>query len=205
MSEIKSNQPQTDVLADQPDADLVLLAKQGAMDAFELLVNRHRDKIYARAFSMMRNEDSALEMSQLAWIRAWQKLSQFKGDSSFTTWITRITINICLDEIRKRKRHIAESIDVLDDSGGVERKMPVLEPNPTSGLERAELRARLDEALSQLSENHRAVILLHEFEGLEYREIASTMNCSIGTVMSRLFYARKKLATILASLKKELS
>ncbi len=175
------------------------------MEAFEELVRRHRDKIYARAFSMMRNEDSAVELSQLAWIRAWQKLDQFKGDSSFTTWLTRITINLCLDEIRKRKRNAADSIEELDESGGVERKLPVMEFNPTARMERSELRRKIDEALSQLSDSHRSVIVLHEFEGMEYREIAEAMGCSIGTVMSRLFYARRRLASLLSGARNELT
>lgn len=204
MEPIDSNQSRVTVSEGLPDTELVNQAKDGSMQAFEELVRRHKDKIYARAFSIMRNEDGAVEMSQMAWIRAWQKIHQFKGDASFPTWITRITINTCLDEIRKRKRLAAESIDELDESGGVERKIPSVEPNPTRRIERAELRERLDEALAQLSESHRAVIVLHEFEGLEYKEIAEHMDCSIGTVMSRLFYARKRLAGLLASLKKEL-
>lgn len=189
---------------DTPDERLVELSKNGSMDAFEELVNRHRDKIYARAFSMMRSEDGAVEMSQLAWIRAWQKLSQFKGDSSFTTWLTRITINICLDEIRKRKRYASDSIDEMDDTGGVERKLPVTEFNPTSGMEREEIRRRVAEAMEELSESHRTVIILHEFEGMEYKEVAEAMGCSIGTVMSRLFYARRRLASLLAGVKNEI-
>lgn len=203
MDKIDSNEVKGSGTEAKKDSELVEMAQNGSMQAFEELVNRHRDKIYARAFSIMRNEDGAVEMSQLAWIRAWQKLSQFKGDSAFPTWITRITINTCLDEIRKRKRHQSESIEEMDESGGVERKLPTWEPNPTDRLERSELRARLDEALGQLSETHRTVIVLHEFEGMEYKEVAKAMNCSIGTVMSRLFYARKKLAGLLASFKKE--
>lgn len=205
MERIDSNDGKDLAIESKADSELVRMAQDGSMQAFEELVNRHRNKIYARAFSMMRNEDGAIEMSQLAWIRAWRKLSQFKGDSAFPTWVTRITINTCLDEIRKRKRHQAESIDEMDESGGVERKLPTWEPNPTGRLERLELRASLDQALGQLSESHRSVIILHEFEGMGYKEIADAMNCSIGTVMSRLFYARRKLATLLTALKKELN
>lgn len=203
MSEIISNPQNGSEVDETPDELLIEQSKNGSMDSFEELVRRHKDKIYARAFSMMRNEDGALELSQLAWIRAWQKLDQFKGDSSFTTWLTRITINLCLDEIRKRKRFSAESIDELDESGGVERKIPVMEFNPTSGMERTELRQRVDEALAQLSEVHRTVIVLHEFEGMEYKEVAEAMGCSIGTVMSRLFYARRRLATLLSGFRRE--
>src|SRR3989475_930291 len=187
------------------DQKLVRAAQKGDMAAFEELVARHRDKIYARALSMMRNEQEAIDLSQEAWVKGWQRLKQFQGESSFVTWMTRIVINLCLDQLRRQKRHRAESIELLEEeSGGVERQMlPVVAANPTERLERAELRARIDRALGQLSYEHRTVLILHEFEELEYKEIAKKMGCSIGTVMSRLFYARRKLAALLADLKKK--
>ena len=186
------------------DQTLVRAAQRGNMAAFEELVARHRDKIYARAYSMMRNEEEAVDLSQEAWVKGWQRLRQFQGDSSFGTWMTRIVINLCLDQLRKHKRQRAESIEAMDEeSGGVERQMPVVTVNPTAGLEQAELRQRIDRALGQLSYEHRTVLVLNEFEEMEYKEIARTMGCSIGTVMSRLFYARRKLAVLLADLKKQ--
>src|SRR5215470_3846081 len=140
------------------DASLVRAAQGGDMAAFEELVARHRDKIYARAYSMVRNEEEAVDLSQEAWIKGWQRLKQFQGESSFSTWITRVVINLCLDQLRKQKRHRTESIEEMDEeTGGVERQMPVLTINPTAGLERAELRRRIDQALGQLSYEHRTV------------------------------------------------
>jgi len=186
------------------DQALVRAAQQGDMVAYEELVARHRDKIYARAYSMMRNEDDAVDLSQEAWVKGWQRLKQFQGESSFATWMTRIVINLCLDQLRKQKRHRSESIEMLEEeSGGVERQMPIIVVNPTERLERSELRQRIDKALALLSVEHRTVLVLHEFEELEYKEIAKRMQCSIGTVMSRLFYARRKMAVLLASLKRE--
>jgi len=186
------------------DEELVKAAQEGDMAAFEELVARHRDKIYARAFSMLRNEEEATDLSQEAWVKGWQRLVQFQGDSSFATWMTRIVINLCLDQLRKNKRVRSESIDEMnEETGGVERQMPVITPNPTEGLERGELRARIDKALGQLSYEHRTVLVLHEFEEMEYKLIAKKMGCSIGTVMSRLFYARRKMASLLAGLKRE--
>jgi RNA polymerase sigma-70 factor, ECF subfamily len=186
------------------DDKLVRAAQRGDMAAFEVLVARHRDKIYARAFSMMRSEEDAIDLSQEAWVKGWQRLKQFQRESSFVTWMTRIVINLCLDQLRKQKRHRAESIELLDEeSGGVERQMPIVTVNPTAGLERRELRQRIDKALGQLSHEHRTVLILHEFEELEYKEIAKRMECSIGTVMSRLFYARRKMANLMASYKRE--
>jgi RNA polymerase sigma-70 factor (ECF subfamily) len=186
------------------EAELVRLAQRGGLAAFEELVARHRDKIYARAYSMMRNEDEARDLSQDAWVKGWRRLEQFQGDSSFVTWMTRIVINLCLDQLRRQKRQRTESIEAMEeDAGGVERHMPIVTPNPTEGLERTELRQRIDRALGQLSLEHRTVLVLHEFEELEYKEIAKRMKCSIGTVMSRLFYARRRMASLLAGLKRE--
>ena len=186
------------------DEQLVEAAKRGDMDAFEELVARYRDKIYARAFSMLQNEDEALDLSQEAWVKSWQRLKQFQGDSSFRTWITRIVINLCLDHLRRRKRQRTESIEEMnEETDGVERQMPAVIGNPTERLERAELRKVIDQALGLLSHEHRAVLVLHEFEEMEYKEIARTMGCSIGTVMSRLFYGRQKMAALLANLKSE--
>src|SRR6266487_2349568 len=97
------------------DKALVRKAQRGDMPAFEELVLRHRDKIYARAFSMMRNEEEAVDLSQEAWVKGWQRLKQFQGESSFLTWMTRIVINLCLDQLRKQKRQRAESIEQLEE------------------------------------------------------------------------------------------
>src|SRR5258706_11634620 len=113
------------------DEQLVKAAKKGDMGAFEELVARHRDKIYARAFSMMRNEDEAVDLSQEAWVKSWQRLEQFQGESSFGTWVTRIVINLCLDQLRRRKRHRTESIEGMgEESGGGEGERRVETGNP---------------------------------------------------------------------------
>ena len=196
-----ASQPDKSTLTDQ---QLVKRSQRGDTEAYEELVARHRDKVYARAFSMMRNEDDAFDLSQEAWIKGWQRLKQFQGDSSFATWMTRITINLCLDLMRKQKRQRAESIEQMsEETGGVERQMPVITTNPTEGLERSELRKRIDQAMTQLSEAHRTVLILHEFEELEYKAVAKVMKCSLGTVMSRLFYARRRMASLLAGWKRE--
>src|SRR5678815_701193 len=107
------------------DESLVKASQRGDMRAFEELVARHRDKIFARAYSMMRNEEEAIDLSQEAWVKGWQRLQQFHGDSSFTTWMTRIVINLCLDQLRRQKRQRTESLEEMDEeSGGVERQMP---------------------------------------------------------------------------------
>jgi RNA polymerase sigma-70 factor (ECF subfamily) len=187
-----------------PDKELVLASQKGNMQSYEELVHRHRDKIYARAFSILRNEDEAMDLSQEAWVKGWQRLKQFQHNSSFTTWMTRICINLCLDYFRKKQRQQTDSLDQMEEeSGGVERRLPVEEFNPTETMEREELRKEIDLSMEKLSYEHRTVLVLHEFERMEYKEIAKAMHCSIGTVMSRLFYARRRLAKLLISLKKE--
>ncbi len=188
----------------EPDSALVKAAQGGDMVAFEELVARHRDKMYARAYSIVHNEEQAMDLSQEAWIKAWQRIGGFEGGSSFTTWMTRITINVCLDHLRRNQRHRVEPLpDAQDEPDAWERLLPVVWTNPTEGLERGEIRVRIDEALGKLSEAHRTVIALHEFEGMEYKEIAKTVGISVGTVMSRLFYARRRLAVLLAGLRNE--
>ncbi|MSU41535.1 MAG: sigma-70 family RNA polymerase sigma factor [Pedosphaera sp.] len=185
------------------DDVLVRSAQNGNTGPYEELVFRHRDKIYARAFSMLRNEDEAMDISQEAWIKGWQRLKQFKRDASFTTWMTRIVINLCLDFLRKKQRQQTDSLQQMEeDSGNVERRMPMVIINPTAGMEREELLAEIDRGMAKLSYEHRTVLIMHEYEGLEYKEIAKAMHCSIGTVMSRLFYARRRLASLLTALNK---
>src|SRR5262252_7225618 len=100
------------------DETLVKAAQKGDMRAFEELVARHRDKIYARAYSMMRNEEEAVDLSQEAWVKAWQRLKQFHGESSFGTWMTRIVINLCLDHLRRHKRQRTESLEEMNEESG---------------------------------------------------------------------------------------
>ena len=186
------------------DSGLVSLARTGQLTAFEELVARHRDKIFARALSLTRNEDEALELSQTAWVKGWQRLHQFQGEAGFATWMTRIVINLSLDHLRRKKRQRTDSLEALiEEAEGNETSLPVLTVNPTAGMERQELRAEIDAALGQLSTEHRTVLVLHEFEDMDYKEIARSTGCSLGTVMSRLFYARRKMAAMLGGLRKE--
>jgi RNA polymerase sigma-70 factor, ECF subfamily len=190
-----------EALSTVADKQLAEDARSGDMDAFEELVVRHRDKVYARAFSMLQNEDEALELAQEAWVKSWQKLSLFQGKSSFATWITRIVINLCLDQLRRRQHQRAESLEQLnEEAGGFSRQLPVVVVNPTERLEREELRETINAALGQLSPEHRTVLVLHAFEDMAYKDIAGKLGCSIGTVMSRLFYARRKLAAFLSGM-----
>ena len=187
------------------ESTLVNHAKSGDTQSFEELVSRYRDRVYARAFSIMRNEDLAIDLSQNAWIKAWQRLEQFHGDASFVTWLNRIITNLCLDELRRQKRLKTDSIEeIQEETGPVENRMEIQDFDPIAKLNQQELRERIDDAMDKLSVNHRTVLLLYEYEQLEYKQIADQMDTTIGTVMSRLFYARKKMASLLGeALKKD--
>ena len=190
--------PEEPAYSSAEEPQLVQWAKVGDMQAFEELVSRYRDRIYVRAYSIMRNETLAVDLSQNAWVKAWQRLEQFHGEASFPTWLSRIVTNLCLDELRRQKRARTDSIEAMEEATGpVENRMKLETVDPIEGLGREELRERIDAALAKLSDKHRTVIVLYEFEQLEYREIAVKMDTSIGTVMSRVFYARKRLAGLL--------
>jgi RNA polymerase sigma-70 factor, ECF subfamily len=181
------------------DREVVEHCQQGELRAYEILVNRYRDKVYGLAFSMLRNEQDAADVCQEAFVRAWQGIRKFKKNSSFYTWVYRITTNLCIDFVRKRERQPTTAFEeaVDPDADADVPEPPSKSPSPTVEAERAELRRQIDAAMLELTTEHRAVIQLREYEGMEYAEIAKIVGCSIGTVMSRLHYARKHLQRIL--------
>lgn len=182
------------------DHAVVAQCQRGELQAYEILVTRYRQRVYGLAYGMLRNEQDARDVAQETFVRAWLAIKKFKRDSSFYTWIYRITTNLCIDFVRKRERQattpFAEEID--PDTAASVAAPPSANPLPVRELERKELREQIDAALRELSPAHRAVIQLREFEGLDYAEIARLVGCSIGTVMSRLHYARKHLQKLLS-------
>jgi|ADurb_H2B_02_Slu_FD_contig_31_634354_length_3006_multi_10_in_0_out_0_2 RNA polymerase sigma-70 factor (ECF subfamily) len=183
------------------DAELIRLSQEGDQAAFGEMVRRHRDRVYGQVYKMLPSPDEALDLSQDVWVKAWTRLYQFQGDSPFTTWITRIAINVCLDYHRKRQRRPAEdSIEELTEKSGEGSWTPVVEVDARQELDRAERRALILEALDQLSEEQRTVLECMYAKQLEYKEIAQEMGCSIGTVMSRLFYGKKALGKKIKSI-----
>lgn len=181
------------------DYEVVRRCQRGDLNAYEILVTRYRHKVFGLALSMLRNEADATDVAQEAFVRAWQAIRNFKGTASFYTWIYRITTNLCIDFVRKRNRQpsapFEEAIDPDTDANVAEP--PSTNPLPTQEMERRELGERIAAAIEELSPDHRAVIHLREYEGLEYADIAKAVGCSIGTVMSRLHYARKHLQKLL--------
>lgn len=195
--------PDTQEFHSIEDLVLVQAAQEGHARAFEELVIRYYERTQVRAFNMLHDEAAARDLAQEAWIRAWEKLHQLREETSFAGWMTRIVSNLCLDQLRRDKRHFAESLDDEEAAGFFERELPVIHCDFTAGLHRNEVRTRIDCALQQLSPDHQAVIVLREIEQLEYKQIAKIVKCSLGTVMSRLYYTRRKMAALLADLKPE--
>jgi RNA polymerase sigma-70 factor (ECF subfamily) len=188
------------------DRPLVERAQAGDRRAFQELVERYQHRVYMVAFGMLRDREDALDITQEAFIRVHRYLPEFKGSASFYTWLYRIVVNLCIDA-KRRGGHEAEaaagsragSRTVEDlpagaDAGG---RPPVID-DPETGMERKELARALGQALEGLSPNHRAVILLREVDGLSYKEMARVMKCSQGTIMSRLFHARKRMQDALS-------
>lgn len=182
------------------DAELVARCQRGDTAAFNELVTKYRNKVYATVYNLVRNEQDAWDLAQETFLKAWRNLDRFRGQSSFFTWLYRIATNVTIDWLRRKQ--IASGVE-FDETLGLKdiepgsATTPHGAPLPHQRLENDEIAARIDDALNKLSAEHRAVIVLREVEGLSYEEIAQATGCTVGTVMSRLFYARKKLQSLL--------
>jgi RNA polymerase sigma-70 factor (ECF subfamily) len=187
--------------ADVPELDLVREAQAGDTAAFDTLVSRYRTRIFGMIYNMVHNEQDAWDLAQDSFVKAWKSIARFRGQSSFYTWLYRIVMNVTIDSLRKKQVRGggAEFDDAIElkEIDPASRTVPHSEALPHEKMEHKEIRARIDAAIEQLSPEHRAVILMKEIEGMQYHEIAESLDCSIGTVMSRLFYARKKLQNLL--------
>ena len=186
---------------DVSDLDLVKQCQAGQTEAFDQLVSRYRTRVFAMIYNMVHNEQDAWDLAQDSFVKAWKSIKRFRGRSSFFTWLYRIVMNVTIDWLRKKqiKGAGAEFNDAVElgEIDPAARTAPKAEPLPHQQIEQGEIRARIDNAIAQLSPEHRAVILMKETQDMQYHEIADTLGCSIGTVMSRLFYARKKLQNML--------
>jgi RNA polymerase sigma-70 factor, ECF subfamily len=189
------------------DGELVRRCQRGDTIAFNELVTRYRGKIYAMIYNMVRNEQDAWDLAQDGFLKAWKSIGRFRGQSSFYTWLYRIMMNVTIDSLR-RKQPGGEA--EFDDTIGLHNIDPGSTTTPKTGalpdqkMTGDEIRARIDAAIARLSPEHRAVILMREIDGMEYQEIADALECSIGTVMSRLFYARKKMQSMLKDVYEDL-
>jgi len=185
------------------DSDLVKQAQAGNYSSFDTLVTRHRGKVYAMIVNMVKNDADAWDLAQDSFIKAWKALPKFENRSKFSTWLFRISHNVVYDWMRKKKiRSEGELDDELLDRNRIDMTAstaPKQSLRPDEALASNELRLEIEAALNKLSPEHKETIVLREVQGMDYKEIAEIMECSLGTVMSRLFYARKKLQTLLKS------
>src|SRR5256714_8508068 len=181
--------------ADPPDdRSLVRVAQGGDAQAFRALVERYQRRVYQLALGMVKDADEAMDITQETFVRVHRYLPSFKGDSSFFTWTYRIATNLCLDAARKRGLRNRVAMDEQDAE--IEARMDppsAALAGPQRAALNAELKVKIEEALATLSENHRAILLLREVEGLSYEELAHALGIRKGTVMSRLFHARLKM------------
>ncbi len=186
------------------DLTLVKRVRSGDQRAFKLLVERYQRKVYAVALGMLKDKEEAMDVSQEAFVKVYKYLDHFKGDSSFYTWLYRITVNICIDVMR-RKGSSGGQMEEFDESIATdlgEARIGALGSrlgtNPQKSALRRELAEKIQEALAAVPEKHRAILLLREVEGMSYEDLSRTLDIPKGTVMSRLFHARAKVQKILS-------
>lgn len=179
------------------DEQLVTQTLRGDRQAFEELVIRYQTKVYSLTYRFMGNEEDAYDMAQEAFIKAYRSLPSFKHNSSFGTWLYRVTANVCLDEIRRRKRRIVPlSLDeplAAGDGDEIEKEIPDQSLTADILYEQKEFSEYIQHILNELKPEHRMVIVLRDIMDLSYDEIAKVLHCSLGTVKSRLSRARNEM------------
>ena len=182
------------------EGDLVKNARRGDFTAYDELVKRYQQRIYATIYHMTANHEDANDLAQESFIKAFQALKSFKGGSSFYTWIYRIAVNKTINFLKQRRNRIHMSLNDLDFNAEHDPDLMALisdnTPRRAAGLK--ELQEKMNAALLKLSEPHRLVVVLHDVQGQSHEEIAKIMDCNIGTVRSRLFYARQQLQASLS-------
>jgi RNA polymerase sigma-70 factor (ECF subfamily) len=179
-----------DVRRAADEADIAAF-RRGDKDAFGPLVRRHQQRAVAVALGILHDPEDARDACQDAFMRAYRALDRFDGSAQFSTWLHRIVVNVCIDRLRR----VTPLTQPIDDVEGVLAG----DADPALDLGRARLGAQLSAALGQLGDKHRTALVLRELQGLSYQEIAQAMTCSVGTVMSRLFYARRRMQALLVA------
>jgi len=181
------------------EMDLVRRAQHGDLAAYDELVKRYQERIYATVYHMTSNHEDANDIAQDSFIKAYQALKSFKGGSSFYTWLYRIAVNKTINFLKQRKNRMHMSLNDLDFNTENNPDLVALisEKTPRRDAGLKELQEKLNAAMLKLSEPHRAVVVLHDVQGLSHEEVAEAMDCNIGTVRSRLFYARQQLQSLL--------
>lgn len=187
-----------------PDKEMVRQAQSGSKADFGKLVSQYYEMVYAVVYGVVHHREAARDVAQEVFMKAFREIRRFAGQSKFKTWLYRIAINAAIDHIRAKRP--AESLDATDASDDEDRPalvVPDKSAGPRDRARQAELRVLLKQAMDQLSPDHRAMMVMREWEELSYDEIAEALGIQIGTVMSRIFYARRKLAEILGQQMKQ--
>lgn len=184
----------------EEDSEMLKAVIAGDGTAYRGLVEKYQTRVYSMVYGMIRNREDARDITQEAFVKAYRNLETFRLEASFYTWLYRIAMNLAIDFTRKRRRRenagFDEGIASRDEDGGIAEAHHG--DSPGRALERKQLFQQIMTAMERLPDDQRQVILLREMEGLSYKEIAEVMEIPEGTVMSRLFYARKKLQKLLA-------
>jgi RNA polymerase sigma-70 factor (ECF subfamily) len=184
----------------EDDKSLIDACRAGNTEAFGVLVTRYQDRLYPTIFRLTGCADEARDLLQDAFLRAFEKLDRFQGESSFYTWIYRIAVNLALSGRRRRRPLLRLNRDSGSGSAPIEPVYDPAESDPSAPLQRAERDRMIQDALNALATDHRAVVVMKEFDGLQYEEIAAMLEIPIGTVRSRLHRARCELRDRLRSL-----
>ncbi len=182
------------------DLSLVKRAQKGDEAAYGDLVRRYQERVYATIYHMTSNHEDANDLAQETFIKGYQALKSFKGDSSFYTWVYRIAINKTINFLKQRKNRTHLSLNDLDINAENDPDLVALtsDKTPRREVNLSELQEKLNAAMLKLSPVHRLVVTLHDVQGLSHEEIGKSMDCNIGTVRSRLFYARQQLQALLS-------
>ena len=182
------------------DLKLVQLSQNGDAVAYDELIRRYQERIYATIYHMTSNHEDANDLAQETFIKGFQALRSFKGDSSFYTWIYRIAVNKTINFLKQRKNRTHMSLNDLDFNAENDPDLVALvsDRTPRRDIGLTELQEKLNEAMLKLSPVHRLVVTLHDVQGLSHEEIGKIIDCNIGTVRSRLFYARQQLQAYLS-------
>lgn len=187
----------------EADSDWMLVRRvqEGEVAAFDQLVTKYRERVYAVVYNMTSNREDASDLTQDAFIKAFQSINRFQGQSSFFTWLYRIAVNSTLTHLRKAKLRTFFSFEKINEDDKTTELLAQL--TDKKGADRdlyvRELQEKLNEAMQKLSIKHRTVVTLFEIDGLSHEEIAEVVGCSVGTVRSRLHYAKQLLQAELQS------
>ena len=189
------------IWAEYEDADLVKASQNGTLAAFDELIQRYQQRVYATVYHMTSSHEDADDLTQESFIKAYNALKRFKGESSFYTWIYRIAVNRTINSLKQRKRksyHMSLNDMDMQVENHADLLMFISDNTPRRDVRLNELQEKMNEAMQKLSETHRLTVTLHDVQGMSHDEIGKIMDCNTGTVRSRLFYARQQLQALLS-------